>query len=451
MKIRTQIPSLLFFIFWLGFSSLLTIVFANGITKDIATKGTSPWTYLVLILPVCFVLIGIWGVVMSLRGGLDGNGGTADRFQAKTEIPKGGRVGAFLFGLPFFLAGVCIMIFFCLVPVLKSLNAANWERVQAEVLKSEVKTNHDSDGNTYKPDVRFRYSYDGYTYESDKYSFISFVSTSSLKSVRRDVKSVPVGSRPMAYVNPKNPKEAVLSVRLSWFYLFTFLFGGVFALVGGVIVFGVGLGALKPRLQSGHVPVPRSGGPQVLKSRSGGPVARFIAIVIFCAIWNGAVYLLFVKDAPFFFKLIFGLIGLVLIGAAGHALLSLFNPRLEVETDSRYVRLGESFRLKWSLSGENTNIKKFSVTLNGQEEATYRRGTDTYTDRNIFYTQTIVSQESGVTEQAGTQSVTVPADTMYSWKSTNNKIVWFLKFTGEIEKWPDIKEEYEITLLPLKG
>ncbi|MGE0269428.1 MAG: DUF3592 domain-containing protein [Candidatus Omnitrophota bacterium] len=453
MKIRTRVPvpEFIFFTIWLSFSCVLTVLFAKGITKDIAAKGTSPWTYLVLILPVCFVLIGIWGLVMSVRGGINSDGGGAGRFQAKTEVPRGGRIGAFLFGLPFFLVGVCVMIFFCVVPVVKSLNAAAWERVEAQVLKSEVKTNHDSDGNTYKPDVRFRYSYDGYTYESDKYSFISFVSTGSEKSVRRDVRSVPVGSRPMAYVNPKNPKEAVLSVRLSWFYLFTFVFGGIFALVGGLIVFGAGLGVFKPKLPARNAPVPRSGGPQILKSRSGGPVGRFVMIFIVAAIWNGVVSLLFIKDAPFFFKLIFGGIGLILIGAAWHALLALFNPRLEVETDTLYVRLGESFRLRWRLPGKNKNIKKFTVTLVGQEEATYRRGTDTYTDRHIFFTHTIVEQESVVIEESGAQSVTVPADTMYSWKSTNNKIVWFIKFTGVIEKWPDIKEEYEINLLPLKG
>lgn len=452
MKIRTTVPGFIFFLFWLCFSGALTAVFATGIHKEIHTKGASPWMYLILILPVCFVLIGVWGLVMSVKSGLEPDGGF-ERFQSKTEVPRGGRIGAFLFGLPFFLAGVCVIIFFSLYPLVKSLNAMKWERVSAQILQSEIKTNYDSDdGNTYKPVIRFRYSYDGYTYESDKYDFMSHISTSAYKSTRKKVDSCPVGSQQLAYVNPNKPKEAVLSVRLSWMYLFTFLFGAIFALVGGGIMFAVTFGKLNPKLAGKtKTQTQRSGGPEILKSRSGGPVTRFVTIVIIAAIWNGVVYLLFVKDAPFLFKLIFGVIGLVLIGAAWHALLALFNPRLEVEVDTRNVRLGESFRLQWRILGKSKIIKQFSITLIGQEEATYRRGTDTYTDRNIFYSQTVADQREGALQDAGTQTITVPAQTMHSWKSSNNKIVWYIKVNGVIEKWPDIKEEYEINLLPLKG
>lgn len=451
MKIRTTLPEIIFFLFWLCFSSALTAIFAFGIHKEIHTKGASPWMYLVLILPVCFVLIGIWGLVTSVRKKLDPDGGI-DRFQAKTEIPRGGRVGAFLFGLPFFLAGLCIMIFFSFVPTIQSLMAAKWERVPAEVTYSQIITNHDSDdGDTYKPDVRFRYSYDGYTYESKTYDFIRF-STSGYKSVRRKVDENPVGSRPLAYVNPKKPEEAVLSIRLSWFYLFTFLFGGIFAAVGGLIIFAVTFGKLDGKFAGKkQTDVPRSSGPEILKSRGGGSMTKFVTILIVAGIWNGIVYLLFVKDAPFIFKLIFGGFGLGLIAATWHAFLSLFNPRLDVEADTRHVRLGELLRLKWEIRGKQRTIKKFTIQLIGQEEATYRRGTDTYTDRNIFFTRTVAEQESGALQGQGTQTIAIPRDTMYSWQSSNNKIVWFVKFTGVIEKWPDVKEEYEINLLPLKG
>lgn len=449
MKIKTQIPAFLFSLIWLAFSMALTGIFTYGVHQEVQQKGGSPWLYAVLLFPLCFVMIGLWMLVVSFREKTDSAG--EGRFQAKTEIPKSGVVGAFLFALPFFLSGLAVMIFFSIVPVVKTIQAMNWENVPAEVIYSEIKTNEDSDGDTYKPDVHFRYSYDGYTYESDTYDFQSF-STSSYESARKKVSSVPVGSRPMAYVNPRNPQEAVLSVRLSWIYLLTFVFGGIFAAVGGFIIFAVTTGMWKSGW-SKKTPAPVqtvSTGPQILKSRSGGPTTRFVGILVFTLIWNGVVYFLFRQDAPFFFKLVFGVVGLLLIWAVIHGFLALFNPRLEMEVDTRAVSLGESFRLKWRILGKSLNIKRFTIALIGQEEATYRRGTSTSTDRQIFYEEKVLDQSEGIREEAGSLSISIPPLTMYSWKSTNNRIVWFVKVSGEIEKWPDIGEEYEITALPIK-
>lgn len=445
MKIQTQISGLVFSLIWLAISGGLVVIFTIGVYQEVQ-KGGSIWWATVLLFPLCFVMIGLWILFASFQKNIDGEGD--NRFQAKTEIPRSGAIGAFLFGLPFFLAGVCVMIFFSIVPTVKTIQAMNWERVPAEVIHSQVETHEDSDGDTYKTDVRFRYSYDGYMYESDTYDFQLF-STSGYESIRKKVDSVPVGSRPTAYVNPRNPQEAVLSVRLSWVYLFTFLFGAVFAFIGGIIIFAVTIGRLNATL-SKKTPafVQASTGPQILKSRTGGPATRFVGILVFTLIWNGAVYFLFRSDAPFFFKLIFGVVGLLLIWAVVHAFLALFNPRLEVEVDNRNVRLGGSLRLKWKILGKSLNIKNFTIALIGQEEADYRRGTSTCTDRHVFYEDKVLDQAEGVREDAGALSISIPAQTMYSWKSTSNRIIWLIKVTGRIEKWPDIGEEYEIVVLP---
>ncbi|MCA9394233.1 MAG: DUF3592 domain-containing protein [Candidatus Omnitrophica bacterium] len=444
-----RIAGIIFFVFWLGISGTVSYLFSTGIHKEVQ-NGASPWMYAILLFPISFVLIGIWGMVMSLRGGGDG-GGISSRFQqtAKTELGKGTSLGGVLFGLPFFLAGMGIMIFMCIVPVVKSVLAMSWERIPATVTESQMKTNYDSDGNTYKAVIKFRYRYQGQEYESDSYDFISFVSTSDRKGVQRKLDAAPVGSEQSAYVNPGRPDEAVLSVRLSWFYLFTFIFGAIFAAVGGGIIFAMLTGFRPGKVSKRAVPQPRdlTSGPVLLKSRSGGPMLRFVGILIFTAIWCGVVYLLFQKDAPGLFKGIFGFFGLLMILATGHAFLALFNPRVRLETESKYVPVGGTLAVNWLLTGNGNKIKEFTVSLVGQEEATYRRGTSTYTDRETFYEHNLVDHASGAVG-GGNVTLKVPDGTMYTWKASNNKIVWLIKVNGVIEKWPDIKEEYEIEVIP---
>lgn len=445
-----RIGGIIFFLFWLGISGTITVIFSTGIHKEVQ-NGASPWMYAVLVFPLSFVLIGIWGMVMSVSGA-GGAESVRDRFQprSKTELSKGAGIGGVLFGLPFFLAGLGIMLFMSIVPMVKSVLAMSWERIPATVTESRMKTNYDSDGDTYKAIVQFRYRYQGQEYTSDTYDFVSFVSTSNRKGVQRKLDSAPVGSEQLAYVNPRKPAEAVLSVRLSWFYLFTFLFGAIFTAVGGGIIFAVVTGYRPGKFRKGRVPRPRDmqTGPVVLKSRYGGPVLKFVGILIFTCIWCGVVYLLFQKDAPGFFKGVFGFFGAVMILATGHAFLGLFNPRIRLEVDNPYVPVGGSIALSWMLTGSSSKIKEFTVTLVGQEEATYRRGTSSYTDREAFLERTLVEHKDGAVGQNGSLTVKIPDQTMYTWKAPNNKILWLLKVQGVIEKWPDIKEEFEIEVVP---
>lgn len=422
--------------------------FSIGIHKEVQ-GGASPWMYFILLFPLSFVGIGIWGIVMSVSEGV--NGDVAGRFQqrSKTELSKGSSIGGVLFGLPFFLAGMGILIFMSLVPATKSILAMNWERIPATVIESRMKTSHDSDGDTHKAIVKFRYRYEGMQYTSDTYDFISFISTSDRKGVQKKVDSAPRGSEQLAYVNPRKPQEAVLSVKLSWFYLFTFIFGGIFAAVGGGIIFAVTTGyrpgktkTIKEQIQNSPM------GPVVLKSRYGGPLVKFIGIFIFTVIWCGVVYLLFQKDAPGIFKGVFGISAILLVAVTGHSFLALFNPRIRLEMESSYVPLGGDVSLEWSFTGNSTKISHYSVILIGQEEATYRRGTSSYTDREPFFEKCLIENKGGVRASRGSFRVQIPQDSMYTWKASNNKIIWLLKVKGVIEKWPDIKEEYEIQVLP---
>ena len=51
--------------------------------------------------------------------------------------------------------------------------------------------------------------------------------------------------------------------------------------------------------------------------------------------------------------------------------------------------------------------------------------------------------------RSGSVEVTIPSDSMHSFSSENNKIIWALRLKAEVEWRPDLNEEFPLTVLPL--
>ena len=83
------------------------------------------------------------------------------------------------------------------------------------------------------------------------------------------------------------------------------------------------------------------------------------------------------------------------------------------------------------------------------EEVTYRRGTDTVTDKHVFHRATVAETSRQMEIATGKARLSIPADTMHSFASSNNKIAWELCLHGEIEGWPDVKLEFGLNIEPL--
>ena len=98
--------------------------------------------------------------------------------------------------------------------------------------------------------------------------------------------------------------------------------------------------------------------------------------------------------------------------------------------------------------GRVERINELTIKLTGREEARYRRGTKTYTDKNTFCELEVMSTRDGEQMGFGQAMLTVPGDTMHSFRADNNKIIWTVTVHGDIPKWPDVKEEFEITVVP---
>lgn len=188
--------------------------------------------------------------------------------EEQNENKKAG-VGGYLFGGIFLFAGLAVMVYVGLLPVGKYLLSGQWERVPATVLSSELHRHRSDGSSTYSVTARYRYSFQGQTFTSDQVGLYSGSDnvgdywqqlSSRLDRARASNRAL------QAWVNPSNPTQAYLDRTFRWSTLiFGLTFGGVFALVGGGVMYLMrrgrdpqtvsGTGQYSSREKSGHWPM----------------------------------------------------------------------------------------------------------------------------------------------------------------------------------------------------
>ena len=189
------------------------------------------------------------------------------------------------------------------------------------------------------------------------------------------------------------------------------------------------------------------------------PGAKLLVILAFALFWNGIVSV-FVAEAVkgwraghpdwwlTLFLVPFVVIGLGFLGGVVYLFLALFNPRPRLRVTPGTVRLGNTLQVQWEITGRVHVLERLRLRLEGREEATYRRGTSSSTDRSVFADLEIANVTTRPELWSGSGSVTIPANLMYSFASEHNKIIWALQVHGQIARWPDLQEEFPVTVLP---
>ena len=156
--------------------------------------------------------------------------------------PTGGRIVLDIFLI---LAGAVIFAAFFVLPVWRWSNARSWEPCSCTVVSSKLnehRSHSSSNGHsrtrtTYSVAITYTYTYNGQAFTSKRYNFFS--GSSSRYFNRKIIAQYPAGSEGTCYVDPDNPKEAVLSIEFSYFYLFG---------LAGVLFIGAGVrNAIKRR------------------------------------------------------------------------------------------------------------------------------------------------------------------------------------------------------------
>jgi Protein of unknown function (DUF3592) len=387
---------------------------------------------------------------------------------SRARTSAGTRIGGVLsYGFFFALGlGICIVGFG--EPLLQMQSARHWRGTSCEIISSNV-TASDSDGSPrYRVDVTYRYFVDDRGYVGDRYQFIK-MSSSGYRGKAAIVARLRPRTRTDCWVNPANPRDAVIERGPTadlWYALLPL----IFVVVGGA---GIGVAALGRGRFSGPMPAapatPTTRGPTYSKAVHGdGPAAlrpglnrgTQLAIVVGIALlWNGFIYMglrdLFLsfsrQETISWFALFlvpFILAGIGLLGAAIYKTLQLFNPRPNLTVSNSTVALGEELLVNWSMEGRIGKLTRFSITVEGSETATYTRGTRTASSTSVFATIPLANQiPPGITATGGAKA-RIPADTMHSFNASHNKVFWVVRVRGEMPNWPDIHDDFPLTVAP---
>lgn len=403
--------------------------------------------------------------------------------RATTSSNRAGAGCLIVFGLLFGGFGSIFAVVFFFLPLMHAIEAEKWVEVPCTILESRVGERSDSDGTTYRVEVRFEYRFragdlendpTAPRYESQRYDFYEGMYSSGKAEKRAEVQRLAPGTRTTCRVDPQDPEQAVLKAGLPddlWVGLFTL----IFPLVGFALVVGGVVSAVRGRrtaLTSSSVAARPIAMPALPDDPAGpielrpahGRVGKLVGISLFAAFWNGVIWTILlvaiipeirkgslIEWVPLLFLSLFALIGLVLIGAVIHQLLALTNPRLRLTVNRRAFRPGETLELEWECSGNPARVTTLTISLEGRESATYTRGTDTTTETHLFARLQLATLEDAMAIFSGRAKLLLPGDTVATFSASRNKIEWTLCVRGVIPRWPDISDDYPLTILPPKS
>jgi uncharacterized protein DUF3592 len=351
-------------------------------------------------------------------------------------------------------------------PMTELLAARSWRPTSCVILESRVGESTDSDGTTYRVEVLYSYTVDGRSYQSQRYGFDSWYS-GGREPKQEIVAGLSPGTQTTCWVDPADPGRAVLSRAFSPRYLVGLVPLLFFAVGAGGIAFVLraarkapaGASASRPLSPFG-VSLPDGQGTAPLELRpTATPAGKFVGLTFVALFWNGIVSVFVVVDVKEWrggapngcmtvFLVPFVAVGFLLIYGAIRQFLILFNPRVHVRMSPGTPAAGAIVVVEWRLSGRGGGVRRLCIVLEGREEARYRRGTSTYTDRNVFARVPVVDTTQTFEIPAGSARFDLPAAALPSFQAAHNKIVWSLKVACEIPGWPDSDDEYEVTVIP---
>ncbi len=380
------------------------------------------------------------------------------------------------FGI-FAIVGLAAAYFLTWKPISRIVAAREWVETECVVVSSDVEAHQGSDSTTYRVDIHYTYEAEWQTYDGHRYDF-SVGSSSGYDGKARVVESLPPGSEASCYYNPLKPSESVIN-REPGSYLWWGLFPLPFLAVGlgGLIasLFSLKSGGAHPGRGAGRQPTARpkprgfhassqssgsgSRGTLVLETQA-SPTTKVIGTLVFAILWNGIVSLFVFGDftssfgeswfavVPILFLTPFVLIGIGLIGLFFYMVLAWFNPRPSLTLANGHLTPGQTTTLSWQFNGSAGRLTKLTIELRGSEEVRYRRGTDTKTETHVFYSQRLVTAEHFSVIHRGQVEMNIPEGTMPTFDANNNDIKWSLVISGDIPRWPDVDENFPITVYP---
>jgi hypothetical protein len=315
-------------------------------------------------------------------------------------------------------------------------------------------------------------------FHSDRYNFLAC--PSNRREWRdRVVNAYPPGLVATCYVNPHRPWEAVLNRNLHPDFLWGQCNGPppmipLLFFVIGLALLGGSVWFRRREQENAQGVLSQADAPdrRVVRvgSQFGGPITlepeirrRTQALALFfgAAFWNGIfgflvygvcakgvavgfsgdeiVYLIFL--VPFLY------VGLSMVGEFGLTLLDIFEPEPILTLSRPAVPLGGKAELSWSMRGRWRRLESISIRLKGIERARSWQRTRGLNE-HPFHNQLVAERMRVDVLAGGTCDLTIPADTMHSFKSKHNSIVWQLSVEERFPRRPPVRADYPIQVTP---
>ena len=418
-----------------------------------------PWIVFVVLFPLIFVTIGAVGLYATWRGLRSGKEPAVESISQKAA-PGRGHKFMVVFGLIFAAVGGAVFVPLTGLPAIRLATSMTWDATPCTIASSSIRSWSTDDGTSCRADVLYEYRAGGRIWRSNRVDFFSFL-TSGRDNARTILGRYPGGADATCWVDPNDPSRSVLERHIRPKHLLG-LIPLVFVLAGGA------LASHGRKLMLSRRGVPETTvredapepGPLILKPQV-GPVGKLVGALLFALLWNGIVSVFvwqawkaWERGSPDWFLNIF-LIPFVLVGlfsffAVGHLLLALANPRPRLILTPGRPRLGSELRLEWRFTGRAGRLGHLRIFLEGREEATYQRGTDTVTEHEIFATHDLIDTGNDWEIPKGVAEIVIPSDTMHSFTADSNKIIWEIKVEGEIARWPDVGQNFRIEICPMR-
>jgi hypothetical protein len=126
----------------------------------------------------------------------------------------------------------------------------------------------------------------------------------------------------------------------------------------------------------------------------------------------------------------------------------------ELEIADHPLRPGGAYDVLLAQAGAGL-FKELTLALELEEQATFRQGTDTRTERLTVWRQPLQSwrslQVAPGTRFEARASVAIPEAAMHSFASEHNAVRWSLVVRGEPARWPSFTRVFPLVVFPANG
>ncbi len=451
---------------------------------------------LIVLSPLPFFFFGLIPLAIGIFGraaGRDSRPLASRTGNPQEKTPAVFLVAVKLFFLIFVIVGLAAS-YTLLEPLKMMWRSRSWRAASCTVIKT-AKGGSD-DGSGYNGKILYRYNAGGREYRSDRYEAMSGA-WDGRGNKWEIIEQYPPGRVFTCYYNPQDPSESLIKRGFSRAILFALIPLAVLLIgLAGVFFAGRkagkaagggsrGAGTVSPQAPpESSVTCSRSSSSEeaqlVPLVSASSRLAWTAAAAVFLGIILGIIYFEEVFRGEISWPMLVNpfvwIEAVLLFAALPYFLMAALNPLVIVKLFPSAPALGEDVRLTWIVRGRAERFKRLEFTLVGVEEAEYRQGTDTTTERSVFYEKVLkdVSMLSEV--RTGCVSFTIPDDLMHSWplheedlvarrrrrlkeqaamlrqhngRRQNNRIRWELRVRGSISFWPDVREYFILQIQPI--